>query len=82
MANIIVEPEWIRVRVTVMSKTVRRIFVDGAHVRCICPEDVISHAYQLVNLDLNKVTVHEVTNIQVCFIVSNIRHRFCTIWPI
>ncbi|XP_022300341.2 protein arginine N-methyltransferase 6-like isoform X1 [Crassostrea virginica] len=42
----------------------------GAHVRCICPEDVISHAYQLVNLDLNKVTVHEVTNIQRKFELS------------
>ena len=58
------------------TSTVRRIVVDGAHVRCICPEDVISHAYQLVNLDLNKVTVHEVTNIQVCFILLNICHGF------
>lgn len=41
------------------------MIVDGAHVRCICPEDVISHACQLVNFDLSKVTVQEVTDIQV-----------------
>lgn len=41
------------------------MIVDGAHVRCICPEDVIAHACQLVNFDLSKVTVQEVTDIQV-----------------
>lgn len=46
------------------------MIVDGAHVRCICPEDVIAHACQLVNFDLSKVTVQEVTDIQVSHLVS------------
>lgn len=52
----------------------------GAHVRCICPEDVIAHACQLVNFDLSKVTVQEVTDIQrnfelTCF-GSSVLHGF------
>ncbi|XP_061195321.1 protein arginine N-methyltransferase 6-like isoform X2 [Saccostrea echinata] len=59
-----------KVSMDCMKNYARQCISRGAHVRCVSPEDIISHGYPLVTFDLHKVSISDISDIQRKFELS------------